>query len=97
MQKLTEEQIQHELKSLHDWKYEDGEIKKKFKFENFDVAMGFVNRVATIAEEHKHHPKIEIDYNKVEIELTTHDVDGLTELDFVLARTLDAIATTQEV
>lgn len=68
------------------WKKEGRFLVKKIKFKTFVEAIGFVNIVATIAEELAHHPDITIkDYNFVEIKTTTHKAGKLTEKDFELA------------
>ncbi len=66
-------------------------IEKEFKFKDFKEAMVFVNKVADIAESEGHHPEIEINYNKVEIELTTHAIRGLSVNDFILASKIDEL------
>src|SRR3989344_7962667 len=74
------------------WDIIDGKkIKKEFKFEDFKEAMAFVNKVAEIAESEGHHPDIHIFYNKVEIELWTHAVGGLSENDFIMAAKIDGL------
>lgn len=74
------------------WKVEDEKkIEKKFKFKDFKEAMSFVNKVADLAEEQGHHPDIEISYNKVKIELTTHAIGGLSTNDFVMAAKIETI------
>jgi 4a-hydroxytetrahydrobiopterin dehydratase len=67
------------------------EIKKEFVFADFAAAMVFVNKVAELAEAEGHHPDILIEYNKVTLTLSTHDVGGLTEKDFALEKKIDAI------
>ncbi len=62
-----------------------GEIFKQFKFENFVAALEFVNKIGVIAEELQHHPDITINYNRVNLSVTTHDAGGLSALDFKLA------------
>ena len=64
-------------------------LKKKFSFKNFKEAMDFVNAIAEIAEQECHHPDIYIVYNKVDIELYTHAVNGLSESDFIMAAKID--------
>lgn len=54
---------------------------REFVFQNFDLAMQFVNSVAELAEQLQHHPDIHISYNKVRIESWTHDTNGITEKD----------------
>lgn len=90
---LTKEQAEKELTQLNGWKL-DGEtqIEKKFTFKDFKEAMQFVNKVADIAESEGHHPDIEIKYNKVGIELTTHAIKGLSVNDFILAAKIDTIS-----
>jgi 4a-hydroxytetrahydrobiopterin dehydratase len=89
---LNESQIQKALHNLGNWDYDGhGAIGAAFEFPDFIVAMEFVNRVAQLAEELGHHPDILIRYNKVIISSTTHDVGGVTELDFRLAREIERI------
>lgn len=66
-------------------------LKKGFSFKNFKEAIAFVNRVAEIAETEGHHPDIRIMYNKVELELFTHTVGGLSENDFIMAAKIDKL------
>lgn len=60
-------------------------IRCQFKFKNFKEAIAFVNKVAEIAESEGHHPDIYIFYNKVQLDLFTHAVGGLSENDFIMA------------
>src|SRR5258706_14152551 len=60
-------------------------IRRQFTFKNFKQAIEFVNKVAEIAEAEQHHPDILIVYNKVQLDLFTHAVDGLSENDFIVA------------
>ena len=64
-------------------------IKKEFKFESFVHAFGFMSKVALMAEKMNHHPEWSNVYNRVEILLSTHDADGLTERDMKLAKSID--------
>lgn len=74
------------------WQVEDGKkIEKKFKFKDFKEAMSFVNKVAELAETEGHHPDIEISYNKVQIELTTHAIGGLSTNDFIVASKIELL------
>ena len=67
-------------------------LKKTFKFKSFNEAWGFMNRVALAAEKLNHHPEWFNVYNRVEITLTTHDCDGLSDLDVKLAQRIDKFA-----
>lgn len=67
-------------------------IHKTFEFADFVAAFGFMTRAAIWAEKWNHHPEWSNVYKTVEVTLSTHDVDGLSELDVKLARKLDALA-----
>ena len=67
-------------------------VKKTFKFKSFNEAWGFMSRVALAAEKLNHHPEWFNVYNRVEITLTTHDCDGLSDLDVKLAQRIDGFA-----
>lgn len=74
------------------WEILNGKkIKHEFKFKDFVEAMEFVNKAADIAEKESHHPDIAISYNKVEIVLWTHSINGLSENDFIVAAKVEAI------
>jgi 4a-hydroxytetrahydrobiopterin dehydratase len=70
---------------------EGKKIEKKFKFKDFSESMQFVNKVADIAQEQGHHPDIEISYDKVKIELTTHAIGGLSTNDFIMASKIEPL------
>lgn len=69
-------------------------ITKTFTFKNFNSAFGFMTRVALEAEKRDHHPEWFNVYNRVDITLTTHDADGLSQRDVDLAKVIDQIAST---
>src|SRR5579872_4127736 len=80
------------LKELPDWLIlRDGthRIRKQFRFKDFKEAIEFVNKIAKVAEEEGHHPDIYVFYNKVQIDLFTHAVGGLSENDFIMAQKID--------
>ena len=91
MAKLTAQQLEQALDSLRGWADDGDAIRKLFQFEDFITAMTFVNRVAELAEQHGHHPDIDIRYNKVLIALVTHDQGGITALDTSLAGDIDEL------
>ena len=72
-------------------------IRKVMKFKNFSEAFGFMTRVALAAEKLDHHPEWRNVYNVVDITLTTHDCEGLSDLDLTLAKRIDAMATGAQV
>jgi 4a-hydroxytetrahydrobiopterin dehydratase len=69
-------------------------LEKEFRFADFAQGLAFTNAVGAIAEEQGHHPDIHLGWGKVQIEIWTHAVDGLTRADFVLAAKIDRVATT---
>ncbi len=93
IKKLNAAEIDNAMASLQNWKRVDQMIHRDFKFKNFIEAFGFMSQVALIAESINHHPNWSNVYNKVSIELTTHDVGGLSEKDFILAQKIDAITS----
>ncbi|MBS3055647.1 MAG: 4a-hydroxytetrahydrobiopterin dehydratase [Candidatus Aenigmarchaeota archaeon] len=88
---FTEKQAKEYLSQVKNWELDGNHIEKTFRFEDFVQAMRFVNKVAEIAEQEDHHPDIKIKYNKVELELWTHSIKGLSENDFILAAKIDEI------
>ena len=84
------------LEKLTGWSAVAGDrdaIEKTFKFADFKTAFGFMTSSALKAEQMDHHPEWFNVYNRVEVTLTTHDADGVTELDVDLASFMDAIAS----
>lgn len=80
-----------ELKQFHeqlgnDWELvEEHHLEKTYKFDNFQSALDFTNKVGAVAEEQNHHPDILTAWGKVKVTIWTHKIDGLTESDFVFA------------
>ncbi|MEM8776553.1 MAG: 4a-hydroxytetrahydrobiopterin dehydratase [Pseudomonadota bacterium] len=95
MEKLSDAERDANLKPLLNagWAIVDGRdaITKEFKFGNFVDAFGFMTRAAIWAEKWNHHPEWFNVYNRVEVTLSTHDVDGLSELDIKLATKMDSL------
>lgn len=96
-QAYTAEQIDSALaqlnaKSAHVWVIEHEKLTKTFTFKNFQQAFGFMTMSALYAEKQDHHPEWSNVYNKVEVQLTTHFVSGLSEKDFDLAQHMDTVA-----
>jgi 4a-hydroxytetrahydrobiopterin dehydratase len=83
--KLTNQEIEQAVASLTDWRLVDGKLYRKFEFDNFVSAFGFMSKVAIRAEKIDHHPEWSNVYNTVEIYLTTHEVSGLSARDLALA------------
>jgi len=74
------------------WSLHDGKLHKEFRFADFVAAFGFMTRVALISERMNHHPEWFNVYRTVRVDLTTHDVGGISERDFALARAMDGEA-----
>ena len=95
---LKSPQIQENLAKLKDWELEDGgkAITRTLKFANFREAFGFMTEAALMAEKLDHHPEWTNVYSSVDIRLTTHSADGLTERDFKLAEAMDKAASARQ-
>lgn len=90
--KLSEQEMQQEVAKLDGWKVVGGKANKTFEFEDFVQAFGFMTRVAMEAEKMNHHPEWFNVYNRVRIDLVTHDVNGISNYDIKLAKTIDKVA-----
>jgi 4a-hydroxytetrahydrobiopterin dehydratase len=88
---LSSQEIARRLPALAGWQVKGKTIEKKFHFVDFREAIGFVNRVADLAEVEDHHPDILIHYRDVTLVLWTHVAGGLTERDFKLAGDIDRV------
>ena len=90
---LTPSETRPYLEVVKDWQLEGAskKIEKKFKFPDFKTALDFVNKIATIAEEEGHHPDIKLGYGKVEVELSTHAIGGLSVNDFIMAAKINKL------
>jgi len=82
------------MKELAGWSDTNGRdaIERTFTFKDFNEAFGFMARVALVAEKRDHHPEWRNVYKTVEVVLSTHDADGVTQKDIDLAKAMDAIA-----
>ncbi len=89
--KLTAEEVQTRLASLSSWELYQGKLFREFEFRDFVEAFGFMGKVALLAERANHHPEWSNVYNRVTIELTTHEANGITERDFALASAIDRL------
>ena len=94
VERLSGAARQTALRELHGWsEVEDRDaIRKSFHFSNFSEAWAFLSRIALVAEKMDHHPEIFNVYNRVEIILSTHDVEGFSEKDVRLAQAIDELA-----
>lgn len=90
--KLAQTEIREQLKNLKEWSLNEGKLYKEYKFRDFVTAFAFMTKVADVAEALNHHPEWFNVYDIVKISLTTHDVDGISQNDFFLARKIDELA-----
>ena len=91
LQKLTTAQIEQQLENIAGWTVKDAKLHREFVFKNFVAAFGFMTRVALLAEAGNHHPEWFNVYNRVRIDLSTHDVGGVSQRDFKLARAINEL------
>jgi len=92
VEKATELEIQIVLAELGSWTVEKGKLHREYRFRDFVQAFGFMAQAALVAERAAHHPEWFNVYNRVVIDLTTHEAGGITEKDFAMARAMEQIA-----
>ena len=88
-QRLGDDEIAALCADLPGWKLASGALHREFRFRDFSEAFSFMTRVAMVAEQHDHHPEWSNVYDRVVVDLRTHDAGGLTHKDFDLARAID--------
>jgi 4a-hydroxytetrahydrobiopterin dehydratase len=86
---LSGKELAETIRGMNGWNLKDGKLQKSFKFSNFIEAFGFMTRIALEAEKINHHPEWSNVYNSVTINLSTHDVGGITDYDIKLAKIID--------
>jgi 4a-hydroxytetrahydrobiopterin dehydratase len=89
---LNPDDIRARLDAIPAWELAGNRIRRQYKFADFASAFGFMAAAAVVAERMNHHPEWSNVYNRVTVELTTHDAGGLTGLDFDLAGRMDQLA-----
>lgn len=92
--KLSDSECTAALDALSGWQHDAGRgaISRRFQFADFSEAFAFMTRVALLAEEMDHHPEWFNVYNRVDVTLTTHDADGLSEKDVKMAKAMESFA-----
>jgi 4a-hydroxytetrahydrobiopterin dehydratase len=88
---LTTADLDAQLKQLAGWSIQDGKLHKQFKFKDFIAAFGFMASMALVSESGGHHPEWFNVYNKVTVDLTTHDAGGITLKDISWAKAANAL------
>ncbi len=94
VEKLSDEAREAALAELAGWEHDEKRdaISRSFRFADFSEAYAFMTRAALLAEKMDHHPEWFNVYNKVDVTLTTHDCDGLSEKDVAMARAMEGFA-----
>ena len=90
--KLSDQEVASAVSSLAEWSVQNGKLHRELKFPDFIHAFGFMATAAIAIEKRDHHPEWANVYNRVTIDLVTHDAGGITQADVDLARLLDQIA-----
>ena len=91
MIRLSDEQISVELSGLPGWSVVNGKLHKNFAFDDFINAFGFMCKAAIHIEKMNHHPEWFNVYNKISVDLITHDAGGITQNDIALAKILNSL------
>ena len=91
MMRLSDSDIDEELKKLSGWNVKDDKLHKEFQFDNFNQAFGFMTRAAMEIEKMNHHPEWFNVYNRITVDLTTHESGGITNNDVNLAKILNSL------
>lgn len=89
--KLSSQELEQRLANHPDWQLVGDKLRREFRFADFAQAFGFMTEVALAAERLGHHPDWSNTYNRVVIDLTTHDCRGLSARDFELAKAIDEL------
>ncbi|HLK10405.1 MAG TPA: 4a-hydroxytetrahydrobiopterin dehydratase [Candidatus Binatia bacterium] len=89
--RLEPTEVSRLLAQVEGWEVREGRLRKTRTFPDFRAAMAFLQRLADVAEAEGHHPDFCVHYNRVDLTLWTHAIDGLSENDFILAAKIDAL------
>jgi len=91
MIRLSQLEIEEQLENLSGWRVVNEKLHKEFQFDSFNQAFGFMARAAMEIEKMNHHPEWFNVYNRITVELTTHDAGGITTNDVNLAKILNSL------
>ena len=89
---LSSDEIRSRLETVPGFRHEGGKLVRRFEFASFIEAFGWMTSVALVAEKLDHHPDWKNVYNRVDVELHTHDAGGITARDFELARHMSELS-----
>ena len=92
---LSADNLADQLKKLPDWTFDPDKkiIQKVFQFKGYYQVMAFVNAIAWMAHQEKHHPDLMVSYNRVTVQYQTHEAGGITKNDLICARLVEALIT----
>jgi 4a-hydroxytetrahydrobiopterin dehydratase len=90
--KFSEAETREEIKALKSWKLEKGKLHREFEFQSFEDAISYMVRASLEISKLGHHPEWFNVYNTVKIDLVTHELDGISGYDFILAKKLETLA-----
>ncbi len=88
---LSAAEAEQLLKQLKGWQIEQGQLRKIYRFKNYDETMAFVNATAWVSQREDHHPDLLVTYNTCSVSYITHAIGGLSENDFICAAKIDAL------
>ena len=88
---LDEKEILDNLSKISKWVYNNGYLEREIEFSKYKDSIEFINKVAIIAEKQDHHPKLTSNFKSLLIQLRTHDVEGVSQKDFQLAKAIDTL------
>lgn len=88
-EKLEDEEVKERLDEMQIWSYMNERLMTRVEFNSYRDAVFFANTVFSIAEEEFHHPEVKVEYGAVEIDLWSHDEDGVTEKDLEMAEKIE--------
>ena len=89
MTELSKDEISQRVENLEIWSIQNNKLVTRIEFENYRESCFFANTVFSISEKEFHHPEVKVEYGAVEIDLWSHDTEGLTERDFELAEKIE--------
>ena len=93
VRRLTDDEVTAALAELTGWSLVGGKLHREYRFADFVEAFAFMTAVALVAEKRDHHPEWSNVWNRVVVDLTTHDAGGVSQRDVDLARRMDALAS----
>ena len=90
--KFSPAEIKEEMKTLQSWKVEKGKLHREFEFQSFEDAVSFMVRASMEISKLDHHPEWYNVYSTVKVDLVTHELDGISGYDFILAKKMETLA-----